>query len=77
VAAEVAAMAVDQAAMALAAALLLLLWQQNMATSCVCLLVAEVVVEQELQEVAVAELQVPVTLAEKYLIPECWWDSLD
>jgi hypothetical protein len=70
VAAEVAAMAVDQAAMALAAALLLLLWQQNMATSCVCLLVAEVVVEQELQEVVVAELQGLATLAEKYLTLE-------
>jgi hypothetical protein len=68
--AEVAAMAVDQAAMALAVVLLLLPWQQNMATSCVCLLVAEVVVEQELQEVVVAEPQVPVTLDEKYLTLE-------
>jgi hypothetical protein len=65
-----AAMAVGQAAMALVVVLLLLPWQQSLEMFYVCLSVEVAVVEQELQEVVVAELQVLATLAEKYLTLE-------
>jgi hypothetical protein len=52
-----------------AAAIVFLLWQLQLVTSCFCLWAAVAEVEA-LGEVPGAELQVPVTLDEKYLLLE-------